>query len=193
MLKNETKHCDATKCCRTCFARITRLLPPPRSTFAGQHFPLSVGTQMNKDVGEWRQSVSKVSDFLREKGQDCEASSKCYSWQVSWTGLSLSRDGGAGQCASRHAIKIYVWLRRKEGKRQSLVDIVAILNHILEIWPTELPGCIYFYISTTCHRSLMCTFYGLLSNKVPQWRQGSPGCQEGLDWFSCNQMFVVRP
>ena len=49
-------------------------------------------------------------------GRYC-ARSKCYSWQVGWTGLSLSRDWGAGQCASLHAIKINVWLRRKEGEK----------------------------------------------------------------------------
>ena len=49
-------------------------------------------------------------------GRYC-ARSKCYSWQVGWTGLSLSRDWGAGQCAPLHAIKINVWLRRKEGEK----------------------------------------------------------------------------
>ena len=74
-------------------------------------------------------------------GRYC-AWSKCYSWQVGWTGLSLSRDGGAGQCASRHAIKINVWLsHEKREKGQSLVDIAAILNHILEIWPISHISC----------------------------------------------------
>ena len=30
---------------------------------------------------------------------------------------------------------------RKEGERQSLVDIMAILNHILEIWPISHISC----------------------------------------------------
>ena len=124
-------------------AQINRLIRPPRSPLGGEYFPpppLFVRTRMNKDVGEWRQSVANVSRFLREKEKRVRWADIARGANVihdRWAGQGfhcpeIEERGNAHRCMQSRSTSD--WDEKRE-KRQSLVDITAILNHILEIWP----------------------------------------------------------